>query len=111
MFFSIINPGLHSPHRYAMKTIFMARRIIICYPMRTEELRLEIYLQEHFGIGLKQCCLDILQKCKCMMSSTGSLMTVITDPKLDKLAKLITYGNDEVFGSNILKDAFKSKPI
>lgn len=72
--------------------------------MRTAQILLDRHLAKQYSRGLKSCCYQLIEKCQCVGQSQ---ITIVFKPKqLDYLATLITYGNGEVGGSSILRDAF-----
>jgi hypothetical protein len=53
--------------------------------------------------------LKIVRGIKIVKAPQGTLLITIPNKKLDEFAQLITYGNSEIEGSNILKRALRSK--
>jgi len=111
MFFTVKTPQGRSIYKYISYIKMMAIRIVAYYPIKSEEYRLNTFLEQKYKMGLKACCLKILRNCKYMISNNYTIEVFIRDPELDKLAQLITYGTDEIFGSQILIQAFKAKPL
>lgn len=111
MFFTVQNIHKFDPHRYGLYIKEVAYRIILCYPMRAEELVLDNFLKQHLHFGLKEGCLKILAKCKILEAKPGIVTVIINDRNADRLARLITYGTDEIYGSRILKEAFNIAPL
>lgn len=91
---------------YASRRKIVARRIIMQYAMRSAEERLSKLLFEKYGAGLKIACLRVLNGCV-WTNNGGEISVTIADKELDKLARLITYGNGVVAGSQILTDALR----
>lgn len=74
--------------------------------MRSAEQRLERLIYSEYGITLKSACLRVLNDC--IITDNGDTMSISTKSKqMDKLARLITYGNGVVAGSPILTDALR----
>ena len=111
MFFRIRNPHHHDLQQYSMHLYNAAKRIIMCYPMRAGEYILDDFLKRTTKIGLKQHCLKILAACNFSESPQHEIIISLFDPKIEQIAQLITYGNMELKGSKILKEAFRIKPI
>ena len=81
-------------------------RTILLFPMHTAEKKLELYLRKNYGLSLKAVCIQLWAASKVVTADSKIFKTIFTNKNLDSLAELITYGNSEVSGSNILKEAF-----
>ena len=81
-------------------------RTILLFPMRAAERKLERYLHKKYGLSLKAACIQLWTASKVVTTDNKIFKTIFTDKDLDNLAELITYGNAEVGGSSILKEAF-----
>lgn len=82
--------------------------IIRAYPMHSQELLLDAYLQQHYKKSLKSLCTELLSSCT-LHQKEKSFLILYKNPEHDKLAQLITYGNALVGGSNILQYALNQK--
>lgn len=89
-----------------MKIIANARRTIALFPVKTAELGLDSYLKSNYGLGLRQMCLKLVLSATYSSNGDGEIIITFIDKELDKIAALITYGNLELKGSDILKCAF-----
>jgi len=81
-----------------------ARLQLILHSFGPSELLLSRYLQENYGISLRQACLDILQNTSYNLNMKQEIIVKIPDPTLNTIAKIITYGTGRIAGSRILKD-------
>lgn len=86
-----------------------APRYLLIYPKRTTEVTLDRYLKENYGQQLIPLCLKIIKVIKISEAPENTLVITIPNKELDTLAHLITYGNSEVAGSDILKVVLGSK--
>ena len=68
---------------------------------------LDDYLKNKYKVGLKLICLNLVQRCKIQFSQEKEFIITFPEKNDDKFARLITYGNGVIQGSNILKIAFK----
>ena len=91
------------------RTKWDARRRIISYQQKTQEKLLDKYIRQNYKTSLIQMCLKIVSKANYLHDTNGTkeITITITDPNLDKIASLTTYGTGKIQGSNILKNAFK----
>ena len=69
---------------------------------------LDNYIQQQYKISLKNLCIKLLLKLTFYKDDTGNLILLFKDPKDDLLARLVTYGNGALPGSNILKSALNN---
>lgn len=81
-----------------------ARRVILLYKFGAAEEQLDKYCKETYQQPLRYVCLRLLNHCTVSTDTRGTVITFI-DENLNKLAKLITYGNLKLYGSDILKAA------
>lgn len=88
-----------------LKTLVRARSVISLYPMRGTETLLDNYLVENHKLTLKNACLLILANLQVSLGKDDELIMFFKDPKYDKLSKIITFGVDNIPGSQILKEA------
>lgn len=75
------------------------------FPVNTTEKLLDKYLQEHYQITFKYACYLLVLHCKTEVQK-DELTVTIADKKLDKLARIITYGTGKLSGSRILSFIF-----
>ena len=87
-----------------------ARRRIAFYKEACAEKLLSKKLLEDVRLTLKAACMRILMNSYVMKDyATGRLIAKIQDPKLDRLARFITFGDGETPGSQILRFAYNQK--
>ena len=91
---------------YKYKIIHNAHLIIISHTLTPGETSLNNYLLKNYKLNLKMACLKLLTRCKFYRNYDNQVIILFPDEEDDKLASLITYGNDRVKGSNLLKNAF-----
>lgn len=84
-----------------------ARLRLTLFPMGVTETLLSRYLQENYNTNLKAACLNILLNAKYNLNLDQDLIITIPDPELNKIARIITYGNGKLLGSSILRDMWK----
>lgn len=107
MFYVIINKLGVSVDTIKYKIKSLARRRILLYKMRPDDLALSNYLIKRYNLNLKQLCLILLNKATISATEIKDELTVSFMRHADKqLATLITFGNSEICGSKILKFAF-----
>ena len=74
--------------------------------MRATEIALDNYLKNNYNTSLKIVGMNLLLNSS--ISTDGEfLVTTFKDIRYDKIASFITYGNSEVRGCNMIKDAFR----
>ena len=83
-----------------------ARTIIIYHKITPGEYNLNQYLLQNYEADLRGVCLDLLKRTQWHRDRDGNLIVLFPKKEDDKLAALITYGNGQIKGSSILKDAF-----
>jgi hypothetical protein len=88
---------------------FNAMYIIKNYPLRASEQQLDLYLQQRYHDSLKNLCIALLFKGTLHETTDERLVLLFKDPEDDKLARLITYGNALVTGSDIIKIALNQR--
>lgn len=91
---------------YKYKVLKNAWLIIISHKMLPGEAKLNNYLLNNYKLNLKAACLKLINRCKIMRDYDKNVIIIFPNKKDDELASLITYGNLELRGSNILKNAF-----
>lgn len=104
-----INLSNYTPmYRSVAKSKFKrtAFRRLQMFPLNTTEKLLNAYLQEQYQITLKYACYLILRGCT-VEEQQDELLITVTDKKLDKLARLITYGTGKISGSRLLSFMFQ----
>jgi hypothetical protein len=75
--------------------------------LNADDRKMDEFLQENYKTNLRQICLKIISSAKYMADpSTKNVIVRIVPENLEKLARLITYGNGKINGSTILKNAF-----
>jgi ERCC4-related helicase len=84
---------------------------VLLFPKRSTEVALNKYLMETEKVSLIQACFLIINSLKVTKADNHNeeVTLVVTHPKLDALAQLITYGNEKVQGSQILKQVLNYK--
>lgn len=88
-----------------------AYNIILRFPKKATEKALDKYLKENYNLTLVQACFKLARAAKITFDSETTYLITFPTKKLDELASFITYGNREILGSQILREAFsKSLP-
>ena len=108
MFFSIKANSTQPVSIVKLKTIVRARSLISLYPMRGTEIILNNYLVENFDLTLKNACFLLLANLQISSGEDNEIIIFFKDDKYDKLAQIITYGIDDISGSQILKVALST---
>lgn len=103
MFFTIKNDSKKPVSIVKLKTLVRARSLISLYPMRGTEVILNNYLIENHKLTLKNACLLLLANLQISEGEENELIMFFKDKKYDELAQIITYGIDNISGSQILK--------
>jgi len=107
MFFTV-NNNQHVPQDYLYRnTMLDAYYIVRSYPFHATEILMERYIQQQYKISLKDMCVKLLLNLTHYNDDSGNIILMFKDPKLDKIARLITYGNGAIPGSKILQSALK----
>ncbi len=88
-----------------LKTLVRARSLISMYPMRGTEVLLDNYLIEKHKLTLKNACILILANLQVSIGEEDEVIMFFKDPTYDKLSQIITFGIDNIPGSQILKVA------
>lgn len=91
---------------YKYKLLWNARLLIISHKLTPGETNLNNYLIKTYKTNLKAISLYLISKAKIYRDFDNNVIVLFPDKRDDKLAAFITYGNNEVSGSNILKKAF-----
>ena len=108
MFFTINNLKYMSTEHLRTSTLLKAYYIIQKYPMYATEQLMDQYIQQQYDTTLKNMCIKLLLNLTFYKDDTDNLVLIFKDPKYDKIARLITYGNGAIPGSKILQKALKS---
>lgn len=85
--------------------IASAEVYIKSYKFGLTEKLLDEYLYKNYNYHLRPLCLKILKNINIFYSSFSEAVVTLSDNNLDSLSQLITFGNSEIKGSKILKDA------
>lgn len=108
MFFSI-KTDKKTPHSIIkLKALLRARSLISLYPMRCTEIILNDYLLENYKLSLKNTCFLLLANMHISTGDDNEIIMFFKEDKYDKLARIITYGIDNISGSQILKAALST---
>ena len=92
-------------HYYNYQIYKMARLKILGIRIGAIEASLNKYLLKKYNIGLRPLCLHILRNMTFNSDLSNNIIVKIKNPKLDRIARLITYGNGQIQGSPILQKA------
>ena len=107
MFFTIKNKHYLSTEQLRTDTLLDAYYVIQNYPLRASDLAMDQYVQQQYKVSLKNLCIKLLLNLTFYKEDSGDLVLMFKNPKYDKIAGLITYGNGAIPGSNILQIALK----
>lgn len=91
-----------------LKTLVRARSYISLYPMRGTEIILNNYLLENYKLTLKNACFLLLANLYFSAGEENEVIMFFKDERYIKLAQIITYGIDNISGSQILKTALST---
>ena len=91
-----------------LKTLVRARSLISLYPMRGTEIILNNYLVENCELTLKNACFLLLANLQFSAGKENEIIMFFKEDKYDKLARVITYGINDISGSQILKTALST---
>lgn len=108
MFYTIKTDNKKPISIVKLKTLVRARSLISLYPMRGTEVILNNYLVENYKLTLKNACFLLLANLKFSVGEENEIIMFFKDEKHDKLARIITYGIDNISGSQILKTALSA---
>ena len=108
MFFIIKNKRYLSEDQLRTGSLLNAYMIIKNYPLNASEQLLNSYLEQQHKSSLKDLCIQLLLSTTYYTNDKNDLVLLFKDPKYDKLAQLITYGNGAIPGSRILKIALSN---
>lgn len=107
MFFVIKNKKYLSTSQLKTDTVLNAYFIIKNYPLKAADEPIEQYIKQQYNLSLKDMCVKLLLSLTHYEDEAGDLVLLFKDPRLDKIARLITYGNGAIPGSRILQIALK----
>lgn len=85
--------------------LWVAKEIILDYPMNETEKALDKYLWTSSKILLKDACLKIIDNIK--VTNSTDITLNIQNKELEKLYRIITYGTGKIKGSKILLNALR----
>ena len=108
MFFVIDNPNAIPPEILKYKVKNFAARYIASYKLTANDLALELHIRQTkiADFNLKLTCYALVRNFRCL--SDGNIVVITFNNKEDtELARLITYGDGALKGSNILRDIFR----
>jgi hypothetical protein len=108
MFYAIKTDSKKPVSIVKLKTLIRARSLISLYPMRGTEVILNNYLVENYKLTLKNACFLLLTSLQFSTGEENEIIFFFKDEKYDKLARIITYGIDNIPGSQILKTALST---
>ena len=108
MLFGIKNKYYQSTEQLRTNTLLNAYFIIKNYPLHASDLLLDKFIQQQYDISLKNMCIKLLLSLSFHKDNEGNLVLLFKDPKYDKIASLITYGNGAIPGSKILQIALSN---
>jgi len=84
----------------------IARRALLFYPTRANEVGLNRYLFQKYGLSLKAACMQIIMKSNYAKVKDKIIITLM-DRRLDNIAHIIMFGNGKIQGSKILQKILK----
>lgn len=108
MFFTIKTDSKKPISIIKLKTLVRARSLISLYPMRGTEVILNNYLVANCELTLKNACFLLLANLHVSVGEENEIILFFKEDKYDKLAQVITYGIDNISGSQILKTALSA---
>lgn len=108
MFYTIKTDSKKPISIVKLKTLARARSLISLYPMRGTEVILNNYLVENYKLTLKNACFLLLANLQFSEGEKNEIIFFFKEEKYDQLARIITYGIDNISGSQILKTALSN---
>lgn len=108
MFFKINNNKYLSAEQAKVNALLNAYYIIQNYPFHATDILMDQYIEQQYKTDLKNMCINLLLNLTYYQDNFGNLVLMFKNPKYDKIARLITYGNGAIPGSKILKSALKN---
>ena len=109
MFFKIINNSYLNESYLRQSAMLKAYYLIEKYPLLASEQILDSYIQQQYKMSLKNMCIKLLLNLTFYKDKDGNFILMFKDPKLDKVAQIITYGTGALPGSRILQIALNSQ--
>ena len=109
MLFTIQNSRYKSAEQLRTDTLLSAYFIIKNYPLHASDSILDNFIQQQYEVSLKNMCIKLLLSLSFHKDEKNNLVLLFRDPKYDKIARLITYGNGAIPGSKILQVALNNK--
>ena len=85
-----------------------ARMQLALYKYTTADIKLDSYLQHTYNITLREACKKIIYNATFSLNLQQEIIVTITDPELNHLARIITYGTGKLLGSKIIRQVFKN---
>jgi hypothetical protein len=108
MLFVIKNTRRTSTEQLRTNTLLTAYFIIQKYTLATSDILMDNFIQQQYGMSLKNMCIKLLLNLTFHKNDSGDLMLVFNNKTYDTIASMITYGNGIIPGSKILKIALKN---
>ena len=105
MFFTIKSATANKQHARAW-VLYGAKVSIDFYKITPAHKKLNNLLWERYGLNIKAASTLVLTNSKIQRNNSGEFIITFPSKKIDELASLITYGDGQVQGCSILKDAF-----
>jgi hypothetical protein len=105
MLFSIKNTRRASAEQLRSSTLLDAYFIIQSYSLLATDMPMNNFIQQQYGVSLKNMCINLLLNLTFHEDNAGNLILLFRDQKHDAIARLITYGNGAIPGCRILKVA------
>ena len=106
MFFTIESNKYLNKEQQRAEILMSAYFIIKNYPLKASDTLLNNFLKQHYNDELKNLCIKILLNLIFYKDKDHFILS-FKNPEIEKLARLITYGNGKVPGSQILQVALK----
>ena len=90
----------------ASKIKTSAKMNLLVYKYKTSDQELDIWLQTNQKTNLRTCCNKLITSATISVLQPSTIKIYWIDKELNDLALLITNGNTQVYGSDILKEIF-----
>lgn len=108
MFFTVKTDSKNPVSIIKLKLLVRARSLISLYPMRGTEILLNNYLIKNYNTTLKNLCFLLLTKLYFSPGEENEIIIFFKEDRYAKLAQIVTYGIDNISGSQILKAALSA---
>ena len=108
MFFTVKNSIGFSADQLRTDALLKAYYLIEKYPLNASELLLDQFLKQQYKISLKDLCIDLLLNISFYKNDENNLILLFKNPEHDRLARLVTFGNGAIPGSQILQSALNN---